>query len=317
MKTRTLPNFFIAGAAKCGTTALYDYLSQHPQVYMSPIKEPNYFATDIQHSHIRQNVKDRIELLNIERYISSDMRQRVHRAFIRNPQDYSALFRFADKEIAIGEASASYMWSMNAAAEIKKNIPDAKFIFLLRNPVERAYSHYLMDRRMAVTEDSFEIALEKDEANPVKSWGASSMYLELGMYYRQIKRFTDLFPPERILILLHEELLNQPEQTYQKVLDFLGLTVPGESNKGRVRNNAVVPRNRWVQKLIAIDYFRVIVRRSIQSKFIKKIIKGILFRRPGKDAQLKEETKIRLNSIFREDIHLLERLTGKDLRAWY
>ena len=126
---------------------------------MSPIKEPNYFASDINLDAIREEVKARIKLLHIDEYIKSDMSKTMHRAFITSFDQYLALFRFAKDEKAIGEASASYLFSKTAAKNIYQYDPNAKIIIVLRQPVQRAYSHYLMDQRMALTNLSFEDAL--------------------------------------------------------------------------------------------------------------------------------------------------------------
>jgi Sulfotransferase family len=196
------PNFFIIGAAKAGTTSLYQYLAQHPDIYMSPIKEPNYFSTEINFEDVRPEVQERIKLLKIDAYLKGDMKRTIHRAFIKNQNQYESLFRFVANQKAIGEASASYLYSPEAANAIKKYNPDAKIIIVLRNPVQRIYSHYLMDRRMAITQLSFEEALLEDKNNPLKMWGSKSLYYELSEYYEQVKRYYDTFPQSNILLYL-------------------------------------------------------------------------------------------------------------------
>ena len=196
------PNFFIVGAAKSGTTSLYAYLNQHPEVYMSPIKEPNYFSTDIDLEAIRPQVKERIKLLDIDSFINGPMDTKIHRAFITKEDQYLALFRNVKNEKAIGDASASYLYSKVAAQNIYKFNSEAKIIIVLRHPVQRMYSHYLMDRRMAVTTLEFEKALLEDRNNPSQSWGSKSLYYELSEYFEQVERYYDLFSSKQILILL-------------------------------------------------------------------------------------------------------------------
>src|ERR687894_3261543 len=114
----TMPNFFIIGAQKAGTTSLYYYLKQHPQIYMSPRKEPHFFKG--MHSELRKSGRGLPPVTDLG--------------------DYQALFRGVTDEKAIGEASASYLYSPKAPALIKSSIPDAKLIAVLRNPADRAYS---------------------------------------------------------------------------------------------------------------------------------------------------------------------------------
>ena len=127
----TLPNFLIIGAMKSGTTSLYHYLKQHPQIYMSSIKEPNFFA--LEGSNLDFNGAEGKE--QIQRLIK--------RESIINIEEYRALFRRAAHETAIGEASPMYLYSPEAPYRIRYYVPEAKLITILRNPVERAYSAFL------------------------------------------------------------------------------------------------------------------------------------------------------------------------------
>jgi hypothetical protein len=309
------PNFFIVGAAKAGTTSLYHYLAQHPDVYMSPIKEPNFFATDIDHEAIRPQVKDRIRLLNIDEFLKGSMSKGIHRAFISKPSDYFALFRFADGKKAIGEASASYLFSQTAAQEIYKYNPEAKIIILLRNPVQRMYSHYLMDKRMTVTTLSFEDAIEEDKKTKVRKWAAASLYLELGEYYQQVKRFKELFPEKNVLVLLSEELKSNPVETIRQVYKFLNIDEHFQPDFTREFNTAVVARNSLLQKIISINYLRVKIRRLFKNTGLKKHIKQAVFTKP-EEAQMPIETKIKYTEYYKSDILKLSELIQKDLHKW-
>jgi len=150
-----LPNFFIVGAAKAGTTSLYNYLKQHPDIYMSPIKEPNYFAKDIDINLFRKDYK-KTALIDTQKYFSKPKLEELHLAFITELEDYIKLFQKVSNEKVIGETSVSYLYSKVAAKEIKKLVPDAKIVIILRDPIERAYSHYLMNLKEGlITERNF------------------------------------------------------------------------------------------------------------------------------------------------------------------
>lgn len=313
--TNPSPNLFIVGAAKCGTTALYHYLSQHPDIFLSPIKEPNHFATDISLEDLRPEIKKRIQLLDVQKYLQGDMKTPMHRAFITDPGQYRNLFRFAKNQKVIGEASASYLYSKTAATEIHKYNPDARIIILLRDPVDRAFSHYQMDLRMALTSATFEEALEKDERQPIRNWGSASLYLDLGFYAEQVRRYLTHFPRNQILFLLSDELRQQPQATLDKVCDFLGIE-RFPFRIGQESNVSSLPRNRMVRMLIRIDYLRVKVRRAIRSRAIKSIVKTLLFKKKDKAEKMHEETERRLRRLFANDISALSELTGKDLSVW-
>jgi len=314
-KTPPSPNFFIVGAAKCGTTALYQYLSQHPDVHLSPIKEPNHFSIDIRIEDLRPETRKRLQLLEVGKYIEGDMRVPMHRAFVTDREQYLRLFRFAKDQKAIGEASASYLFSKTAAAEIHEFNPDARIIILLRNPVDRAFSHYQMDQRMAITTGSFEQALEEDRKRPVKNWGSASLYLELGYYAEQVRRYLDQFARNQILFLLSDELRGQPQATLNKVCEFLDIA-PFTFQNDREANVSSLPRNSIVRRLIRIDYLRVKVRRAIRSRAIKSFFKNLLFKSKDKAEKMSKETESRLKRLYADDLTLLSALTGKDLSVW-
>ena len=165
-----LPNFFVVGAGKAGTTSLYNYLKAHPQIYMSPIKEPHHFATDIDVTAFSEDYRKTC-LQDVSGYVRGDMTEPVHVAHVTGRDDYLRLFRHAVDEVAIGEISNSYLVSKRAAVEIRAAVPHARIIMVLRDPVARAYSQYLMDLRIGYVRRSFMEEFETDVARPDASWG--------------------------------------------------------------------------------------------------------------------------------------------------
>ena len=170
------PNFFIIGAAKSGTTSLYHYLKQHPQIYMSPVKEPRFFAF---HG----------ETLEIDRYDQlsrADLRL-ILADSITKPSDYLALFNGVKDEKAIGEASPLYLQIPQVAARIHQFIPHAKLLAVLRNPIDRTYSQFLMHSRngLAPSKDFLQtIALENLQ-------DASNLWIHTAAIYSwQLLRYT-------------------------------------------------------------------------------------------------------------------------------
>src|SRR5262245_44057756 len=129
-----LPNFFIVGAPKAGTTSLYEYLRRHPQVYMSPVKEPNYFSYA---DTVAQNLYHKEK--GIEQW-----------------DEYVKLFEASNGAHAIGEASVSYLFYPEVPRRLNEKFPDARIIIVLRNPVDRAYSHYYMEHKLGYVRESFD-----------------------------------------------------------------------------------------------------------------------------------------------------------------
>lgn len=214
----TMPNFFIIGAMKAGTTSLWEYLNQHPEIYMSPVKEPNYF--------IFRGEEFNWETPEKEGAFHEHLRGLKKVGFVvTDGEEYEGLFRGVKGEKAIGEASISYLQSAKAAKEIKKDIPAAKLIAILRDPVERAYSQYRqLVRTGSEICSSFEGAIRREEngLRPRMCLGwqnikASSFYAE------PLNRYFKLFLREQIKIILFEDIKKDAGQVSRSIFDFLGV----------------------------------------------------------------------------------------------
>ncbi len=225
-----IPNLFIVGAQKAGTTSLYKYLSQHPDVYMSPVKEPNFF------SQVRPEQPSYGERVVLEE------------------GHYYALFQNAGNYSIVGEASPSYLWDINAPYRIKKANPKAKIIILLREPIDRAFSHYLMDVRRGIQRESCYDALAGDYVRERKGWGVSHLYVELGLYSEQIERYFNTFDSNQILILQFKELKMDSKKVLKKVFSFLDISLLTleEINCKIKHNTFALPRWRFIGGLLGV-----------------------------------------------------------------
>ena len=193
-----LPNFLIVGAAKSGTTSLFRYVSQHPQIYMSHVKEPNFFAL----ADGRMNLRGPFD--------ETSMFRLTHRKSVTSFHAYKKLFANAKAQMAIGEASPRYLYTPKAPVAIQQYLGSPKLIAILRNPVERAYSHFLMNRRRGVEPmQSFADALDAEEERVASGWDWDWHYVGLGMYSAQIARFLKCFNREDIRLFLYDELKNE------------------------------------------------------------------------------------------------------------
>ncbi|MFN0188185.1 MAG: sulfotransferase [Bacteroidia bacterium] len=310
------PNFLVAGAAKCGTTTLYHYLRQHPDVYMSPIKEPNHFSTDIQPKHFSAEYKlyEKSKNLNIEKYVSGDMQEEQWGAYVLNREHYLQLFKFAKGKQRIGEISNSYMFSDEAALNIKKEFPSMKIVMILRQPAERAYSHYLANLRDGRTTRPFREEVENDDAKSLHGWCISHLYYELGLYAEQIKKFQDHFPMEQVKIFLFDDLKTNNHSLANELFTFLGLRTDISIDYNERHNEARVPKNPGLIKFVTQLGIKRKLFRAIPKAWQKKAKDS--FFKEGKVPEMSEEDKKWMTSRYVKQIEQLEILIQRDLTSW-
>jgi len=310
------PNFFVVGAAKSGTTSLYYYLKQHPEVYMSPIKETNFFSTDIDPDNFSRLYKKlyKSKKLDLEKYTSSSMDKLVWGAYVREWEHYVRLFQSAQNEKAIGEVSNSYLYSKVAASNIYNNFPNAKIVMILRNPVQRAFSHYLANIRDGKARRSLIEEIELDNNRRKKGWGVSALYIELGMYYEQVKRYLDLFPRKNVRIILYDEYMKNTSMVMEDLFSFLNISRNVKIDFTKRYNAARIPKNKNVIYLVTQMNLKRAVFHLIPEAY-KKRVKDLFFSRVEKP-ELEKNEKDFLIRIYKEDITKLERLIQYDLSVW-
>ncbi len=300
-----IPNFIIIGAAKSGTTSLWHYLKQHPQIYMSLRKHTRFFAFEVEEPGFRGPPPEQPSVP----YAVADI------------EAYHALFDGATCETAIGEASHSYLYRPEAPGRIQEYAPRMKLIAILRNPAERAFSHYrqmVRDEREPITD--FVRALEEEEARIRDNWWPDFHYVHLGLYHDQLKRYFDLFDRDQIKVYLYEDLNSDPRSLMKDTFGFLGVDdafVPEMT----VRFNAsCIPESKFLhlflQKLRLI--MPVVERLAPKSQYRRLLrIGGTLHNRNLAKPKLSPEVRRRVtNDYFREDILKLQRLIQRDLSSW-
>jgi hypothetical protein len=311
-----LPDFFIAGAAKSGTTSLYHYLDKHPEVYMSPIKEPNHFCTDINPGDFSAEFRlhEKQKNLNLEKYLNGPMTEKHWGYFVQQKQDYEKLFKNRTTEKAAGEVSNSYLYSAVAAENIRREIPHAKIVIMLRNPADRAYSHYLANLRDGKTFLPFREELEKDSNKTSKGWGQSYLYLEMGFYSKQVKRYIDQFSEAQLRIYLYDDFVNDASGIMQDLFAFLGVSQQDPSKFDDRYNEAREPKS---SRLI---YFlsKTGLKKSIfhlLPEAMRKNVKSMFFTKT-QPKPMEESDRKYLLDIYREDINTLQQLIRRDLSSW-
>ncbi len=292
----TMPNFLIIGAMKSGTTALYYYLEQHPQIYMSPVKEPNFFCS------VGQEGSDSGSVTGIEAYQS--------------------LFKDVSDEKAVGEASHCYLYEPQATARIQQHLPDAKFIAILRNPVDRAYSHFLhMVRNGTEPLTDFAHALRKEETGASQDRSFQDHdYIGRGRYYEQLKRYFDAFDRQQIKIYLYEELSNAPIDTLRDNFRFLGVDDSFVPDVSLRRNVSGFPKYETLDKLLTRpssikDALKVYLPVRLRWR-LSEAFDALKTRNLVEPPALQPEVRGQLVGAYREDILQLQDLIQRDLSSW-
>ncbi|MGF1512404.1 MAG: sulfotransferase domain-containing protein [Elainellaceae cyanobacterium] len=295
------PNFLIIGAAKSGTTTLSDAFAEHPDIYMSPIKETNFFSLfeeDI--NFLRKSVNE--EYLND---CVTDMRT------------YEALFQEASTERAVGEASPSYLYFPKAAQRIRNYNSNIKLIAVLRNPVDRAYSNFLHHVRDELeTESEFYKGICLEQRRIDENWWWGFHYIQAGLYYKQLKVYFDLFDRSQIKIYLYDDLAKSAVDVVQDAYKFIGVNEQFEPNLLIQKNVTGVPKNKNLNAFLRDGN---IVKTIFKPLIPEKIRKAVIFElnkknleKPNISSKFREE----LIDIFREDTLKLQTLINRDLSSW-
>lgn len=299
----TMPNFLIIGAGKSGTTSLYHYLKQHPQVYMSPVKEPKFFAVEGKELDFR-GPNDEISM---------------NRGSITDINAYQSLFHDVTNEKAIGEASPLYLYSPEAPERIKHYIPGAKLIAILRDPVERAYSSFLQRVQKAQEPlDGFAQALREEENRARDNWAPRWQSKRIGFYYAHLKRYYEAFDAGQIRVYLYEDLKADPVGLAQDVFRFLEVDDSFTPDTSLRHNVSGIPRSRVLQALISRHNPIKSVLKPLLPEGVRHHISVSLQTRniAGPPPPLDQDIRKELVDMYREDILKLEKLIGRDLSSW-
>lgn len=311
------PNFFLIGTVKGGTTSLHRYLDQHPDIYLSPIKEINYFSKDdIDPNHFAKDYRHDIAI-DLPKYLKQGMPHPVHIAHVTDEKDYLKLFSKAGNASAIGEMSLSYMLYENTPKKIFETYPKAKIIAMLRNPADRAFSQYIMNLKQGkILENDFIKEIVQDDEQKIKGWGANHQYLMIGKYYDQLKRYYSLFPKEQIKIFLFDDYLKNPDSIVKEMFEFLGVDSQININTSEKANEGGVPKlkriNYFLNQSGLISWAKNNLPRNWRSTF-----KNLMYKTDKSSIPtMTTEQRQFLINYYESDILQLEKLIERDLKSW-
>ena len=296
------PNFFIVGAPKCGTTALYAYLREHPNIFMSEVKEPHFFAKDL-------GTYPRIKTL----------------------QEYNDLFAGrTDRHLRVGEASVYYLRSAVAIANIREFNPEARILAMFRNPVEMIPAMHSQLLYVAEeNEPDFETAWRMQERRsrgldlPPRSRGSFLLqYRDVGCFGTQTQRLLSIFPREQVQLILYDDFAASPQRVYDRVIEFLGIPHDNRRDFPRINDNkrarlawlgsfatkpppALRAAMRRLKQAVGAGGITTVKRKIVDLNTVKEV------RRP-----LSPEFRRELVAEFHEEMTLLSRLMERDLSHW-
>ena len=296
-----LPNFLIVGAAKSGTSSLHNYLNQHPEVFM-----PSYNKEGMKVKEPRFLIKDLVQ-------------HRLHNG-VWNWEEYKSLFNDVKDEISIGESTVLYLYYYKHAIDnIKKYLGDSvRIIIMLRNPTDRAYSAFQHVSRGIQENHSFEesLMIEEGRMDKESSLTPMVMYKEMGLYHDMVKAYKENF--KNVHIIFYEDFRDDTEGEIKKIFKFLGLSLSANIDFISRHN---VGGKRWKNEKMKHVFMKNNPLKSALKKVIPKSLrKGVrdtlISASTDKVAPMKENTRIKLNTFFKDDVKKLSDLLNRDLTHW-
>jgi hypothetical protein len=299
-----LPDFLIAGVPKAGTTALHAALVRHPGLFLPTVKEPKFFLSD-----------------GPPPTSGGPGDVQTYQEHVWRQGDYEALFDPAPAGTVRGEATPFYLYDLAAHDRIRRLVPDAKLIILLRDPVDRAHSNWTHLWNAGLEpEADFLTACRAEDARRAAGWADFWHYVGLGQYGHQVQHLFKVFPREQVLLLRYRDLKDNPAQTLDRVCDFLGVptgvvrVVPKENvNRHVVEDTGV---NGMLRGLLRAGggfghRFPVPLRLAARGPILT-----VLHRKRGNRPVTTPAERAALLPLFTDDIALLQDVTGESYDDW-
>jgi len=293
------PNFFIVGAARSGTTSIYNYLKQHPEIFLSEIKEPRFLSS--KYNMLPHN---------------GPGDKKIDDHTVKSDKKYFDLFKNINSEKIIGEGSTENLYYYKTADRIKTLAENPRILILLRNPVGRAYSSYWLLVSQKREKESFENALKLEEDRIKQNYEFIWHYKNVGLYYNQVKYYLETFNDSNVKIVIFDDLKENPDRTLNDILRFLGLNSDYKINFKSKYNASGSVKNKFIYNLIK--------KNNVFKKFIKCLLPRGMSRKLGRSVmnknyqkpEMNTETEAYLKKYFKRDVEKLEMLIDRKLNFW-
>ncbi len=283
-------NLFIVGAMKAGTTSFVEILAKHPDIYVPPIKEPHFFIHELP-----KTIYTPSRFFSLNKYFENDFPKPLHITKIYDKKHYKKLYTLGLNKRFYVDASTCYLSAPESASLIKNYNPTAKIIIILRNPLDRAFSHFTMNTGLGRENRSFNKAIEEELLafkNNQLSW---SSYIGMSLYKEAINRYNTGF--KDVLILRFEELYSKKAETLEKVSTFLKIeafNVQNTIHKNKGRQLRFQKLFYYLKKMGLKDYFSKLVPQNTRQKLFK-----IASTQKQKTPKLTTEIKQQLKTVFK------------------
>jgi len=278
------PNFFIVGVPKAGTTSLHEYLSNVSGIYMSTIKEPNYFSV-------------------------TTMPNKLPYRPIRDKKKYLDLFKGTKDEKIIGESSTLYLFDPEAPKLIRKEIPHARILISLRDPIDRLFSYYLLVKNLGYGEKSFRQQILKELSHEI-DFSKPHMRLEAGKYSKCVRRYLDTFGADQVKIIIFEEWIKNPKKVVEEILKFLDINEGLDHFFAEDHNPYMVNRWKFVPRFLRnpiVTRMREIIPISLKQQIRK------LLEKKAKKPKMDESDREFLKKYYKDDVEKLKNILGRNL----
>ena len=295
----TLPNFLILGAARCGTTSLHYYLAEHPDACMSAIKEPNFFLFEQTSTGSTPLIADD------RRLIAKSVPDRAR---------YERLF--TQPAAAVGEASPLYLYTRETPELIRGLIPRARLIAIVREPIDRAWSHfsYVHDDLGDDTAPAFARAVNEEVGKGYEPYRTGTHFLRLSAYAEQLQRYRALFPDEQLLVLSYEDLTRDTAASLARICAFLGVDdtytfdTSVQYNPSSGETSGIARLDRMAKPLY--PYLKRTLPAALSGRLARSRAKLRASARTDHDVQLPDDLRARLDAYFAPDREWLQREQG-------
>lgn len=290
-----LPNFIVIGAPKSGTTSLYFYFRQHPDIYLPNVKELHYFS---------------FPELGLVSKGPGDAA--VRDGLCQTWEQYTAHYLNLRSHSAIGDISPSYLYYSSSAKKIVEKLGMVKIIAIIRNPVDKAYSQYMHMVRDGLEELTFQDAIAFEADRRERGWGDIWRYTESSLYAKRLEEFIAVFGRDNVRIVLFDDFIRQTSEVLADLFKFIGVDPKAKISTNEKFNRTGTQKSPFVSNMMRNPgLLKTLVKRILPYDLRLKLRNWIINANTGSKPELSRELRLSLLNYFRDDIVMVERLVGK------